>query len=150
MKIDRYYGSTKYMLAAPLVIYLGGLAGQEKAWQTAGYQSGKAVLTSGLVTVIIKEMVGRSRPYTNEGAFSFKPLAMKEANRSFFSGHTSTTFAFSTALAYQSKSVPWRVFWWSASSLVGAARIYNDKHWLSDVVAGALVGFGFGYWATHE
>lgn len=38
---------------------------------------------------------------------------------------------------------------YSAASLTGLARMNDNKHWLSDVVGGAVVGIFAGKWATR-
>jgi len=61
---------------------------------------------------------------------------------SFPSGHTETAFVAAEFLyqEYKDKSVWIGIAGYSAATFVGVARIYNNKHWLSDVVAGAGIG----------
>lgn len=61
---------------------------------------------------------------------------------SFPSGHTATAFAAAEFLRQEYKDVsPWYgVAGYLAATTTGALRMYNNKHWLSDVVAGAGVG----------
>jgi membrane-associated phospholipid phosphatase len=63
-------------------------------------------------------------------------------NKSFPSGHTATTFAGAHLLFKEYKDVsPWiGVAGYIIATGTGALRIRNQKHWVSDVVAGA--GFG--------
>lgn len=64
------------------------------------------------------------------------------AFNSFPSGHTATAFAGAEFLWQEYKDVS---IWYGISGYIiatgtGAFRIYNDKHWLTDVVAGAGIG----------
>ena len=64
------------------------------------------------------------------------------ANNSFPSGHTATAFAGAEFLWQEYKDVS---VWYGISGYIvavgtGAFRIYNDKHWLTDVAAGAGIG----------
>lgn len=61
---------------------------------------------------------------------------------SFPSGHTATAFASAEFLRQEYKDVsPWiGVAGYAAATATGALRMYNNKHWLSDVVAGAGMG----------
>jgi len=61
---------------------------------------------------------------------------------SFPSGHTATAFAAAEFLRQEYRDVsPWYgVAGYLAATTTGALRMYNNKHWLSDVVAGAGVG----------
>ena len=90
------------------------------------------VLSNGMNGVIVeagKFVVGRERP-DQSNHFSFP------------SGHTSTAFVAAEFLhqEYKDQSVWISVGGYSMATLIGVARIYNNKHWVSDVVAGAGVG----------
>ena len=70
---------------------------------------------------------------------------------SFPSGHTAEAFLTATVLMeeYKKTSIWYGVGGYLVAGTVGYLRIYNNKHWLHDVVAGA--GFGiasaeFTYW----
>lgn len=62
---------------------------------------------------------------------------------SFPSGHTATAFAAAEWLRmeYWDRS-PWiGIAGYGAATSVGVLRLYNNKHWFSDVIAGAAIGF---------
>ncbi|MDR1552707.1 MAG: phosphatase PAP2 family protein [Prevotellaceae bacterium] len=61
---------------------------------------------------------------------------------SFPSGHTATAFVAAEFLhqEYKDKSIWISVGSYTMASLIGVSRILNDKHWVSDVVAGAGIG----------
>ena len=65
---------------------------------------------------------------------------------SFPSGHTTTAFAAAEFLRQEYKDVsPWYgIAGYTAATATGILRMYNNKHWVSDVVAGA----GFGILST--
>lgn len=70
---------------------------------------------------------------------------------SFPSGHTAEAFASAEFLRQEYKDVsPWYgVAGYAVATATGLLRIYNNKHWMSDVVAGAGVGIAstkFAYW----
>ena len=72
---------------------------------------------------------------------------------SFPSGHTATAFMTATMLH---KEYGWRSPWFSiggytAAAVTGVSRILNNRHWLSDVIAGGAIGIGsvhLGYFIT--
>lgn len=66
---------------------------------------------------------------------------------SFPSGHTAEAFLSASFLMkeYGSRSPWYGIAGYAVASSVGALRIYNNKHWLNDVVAGA----GFGIASTE-
>jgi len=86
------------------------------------------ILEGGIVGAT-KRITGRERPDASN-------------NHSFPSGHTSTAFVAAEFLhqEYKDKSIWISIGGYTVASFVGVARIYNNKHWLSDVVTGAGIG----------
>ncbi|HYM93481.1 MAG TPA: phosphatase PAP2 family protein [Chitinophagaceae bacterium] len=66
---------------------------------------------------------------------------------SFPSGHTATAFAGAEFLRQEYKDVsPWIGYaGYGIATITGILRMYNNKHWLSDVITGA----GFGILSTR-
>ncbi|MGC4038416.1 MAG: phosphatase PAP2 family protein [Chitinophagaceae bacterium] len=70
---------------------------------------------------------------------------------SFPSGHTAEAFASATFLwnEYRNVSVWYGVAGYAMAATTGYLRLYNNRHWLSDVIAGAGVGIAsteIAYW----
>ena len=70
---------------------------------------------------------------------------------SFPSGHTSTAFVSAEFLRREyGKSNPWlAVAGYAVATGTGMLRVYNNKHWVSDVAAGAGIGIAstkIAYW----
>lgn len=88
----------------------------------------RALLWGNVFTYSIKLVANRKRP------------GESHSYQSFPSGHTSTTFASATILTY---SYGWKaaVIAFPLAIYTGTSRVADDAHWLSDVVAGAYVGF---------
>ena len=64
---------------------------------------------------------------------------------SFPSGHTAAAFTVATVIANQYRDTPCvPVVAYSVASLVGMSRIYENRHWFSDVAAGAVIGTVIG------
>lgn len=71
--------------------------------------------------------------------------------RSFPSGHTTTAFANAEFMRQEYKDVSqwYAVAGYAAATATGILRLYNNKHWVGDVVAGAGVGIlstNLAYW----
>ncbi len=71
--------------------------------------------------------------------------------QSFPSGHTTEAFASAEFMRMEFKDVsPWYgVAGYAMATATGMLRMYNDKHWMSDVIAGAGVGIAstrLAYW----
>ena len=73
------------------------------------------------------------------------------ANNSFPSGHTATTFMGAELVRIEyGEEHPWiAVGAYTMATAVGVLRVYNERHWFTDVFAGAGVGIlsaRIGYW----
>jgi membrane-associated phospholipid phosphatase len=100
-----------------------------------------------LVT-LAKYQVQRPLPLTYEGEPSL--INSPRGYRSFYSGHTSTTFAALTSAAYTYNLRNGPHLWpWITTGLVGTSvayeRIQAGKHFYTDVIVGAAVGTGIGF-----
>lgn len=64
------------------------------------------------------------------------------SNNSFPSGHTATAFAGAEFLwqEYKDKSIWYGISGYLVASATGVFRIVNDRHWFTDVAAGAGIG----------
>jgi membrane-associated phospholipid phosphatase len=108
------------------------------AWQVLA-----AYIVSGLLAQLIKHLVVSPRPVE---FFKFKePIfylagVTNSGNGSFPSGHAASIFALATMLAYfaGNKWISWLYLLGAIS--VGYSRIYLSQHFLTDVLAGSLVG----------
>jgi len=124
--------------------------------QTTTLLATQAYLTSGTMESIIKFITGRQRPNyydpartdaepTFHGPFYKPEIAAVNGNHlstSFPSGHTTVAFAAATVFAMEYKNTPWvPVVSYSAAGLIGASRITENKHWLTDVLTGATLGY---------
>jgi len=97
-----------------------------------------------------------SNVFLNTTVFSVKSLTRQwrpdgSSPSSFPSGHTAEAFANAEFLRMEYKDVsPWYgVAGYAMAATTGYLRMYNNKHWLSDVVAGAGVGIAstrLAYW----
>ncbi len=99
------------------------------------------------VTYFLKTVIGRQRPFSEKGAHTFAPFSGLDL--SFPSGHTSLMFALVT---------PWVMYYpnpftyglWVVSAGTGFARMAKNRHWFTDVIAGGLIGTGFGVALSHR
>jgi membrane-associated phospholipid phosphatase len=109
------------------------------------FDAASAAAISGVITEILKSVVGRGRPNANEGSYSFQPFR----NASFPSGHTTQAFAFA-AVVSSTYEKPWVTAGaYAVAGLVGFARIRHAAHFATDVAAGALIGTATGLSVVH-
>lgn len=134
--IDDYL---KYVPAAAVyALNMAGIKGKHNfADRTILLGMSSVLVTSS--TFFIKNATGRLRP---DGS----------TYNSFPSGHTSVAFMTAQFMWEEYKDVsPWYgVAGYAVATTTGVLRIYNNRHWLSDVVAGAGLGIlstKAAYWA---
>lgn len=121
--------------------------------QTTTLLATQAYITGAAVESVVKYISGRTRPSfydpntvakpTFKGPFSIsRDYTGARTNSSFPSGHTTVAFAAATVFALEYKNKPWvPILAYSAASLIGLSRITENKHWTSDVVVGAALGY---------
>jgi hypothetical protein len=105
-----------------------------------------SIIGPGLIGTSLKYAVGRVRPNTATRTFEFKPFSN---NQSFPSGHASEAFAVATAIA-ENYPVWWVQKCYGGAGLVGYARIEQNAHYASDVVAGSLLGWAVARAVVHR
>lgn len=145
---NRAQPSTLIPIAAGIGVI--GMMGSTRERETSSMLV-ESLITTSVWTGALKELTRRERPretseesadWTGPGsAFTNEPVAT--GLRSFPSGHTSGTWAMATVLAHQYPShgiVPLLAY--GTATAMGYSRMVVGAHWLSDVVAGGLIGFG--------
>jgi undecaprenyl-diphosphatase len=98
-----------------------------------------AFASAGLVEFTLKHLVGRPRPVTALTASPIDP-SLAEID-SFPSGHATSVFAVATVFAAYYPRLRWPLYGFAAAIALG--RVYLERHYPSDIVAGAAIGMAF-------
>jgi hypothetical protein len=134
--VERKVHLDDYLEFSPLVAVYGlnllgkkGVHDVKELTKITGY----SIVITGVSVASIKLLTGKERP--DESDFT-----------SFPSGHTATAFMCAEILyqEYKDESILYGILGYTAAATTGYLRVHNDKHWFSDVVAGA----GFGILST--
>lgn len=99
-----------------------------------------AIALPGLFTAVVKNVIGRARPFVGGSAnpFLYHPFAWTPAYASLPSGHTTTAVAAAVAIgAMWPRSGP---YVWLYALVIAISRVIITAHHPSDVIAGAVVG----------
>ncbi|MFI5144563.1 MAG: phosphatase PAP2 family protein [Ignavibacteria bacterium] len=130
-------------------VYFTGLFSRNNSIRVTGRMLFESVAYAGVMDLLLKYVTGRDRPYFRNDQYWFNAIQTKDEHVSFPSGHTTMAFAVSTVLAERIDNLYARIGLYGLAGLTGCARIINNKHWLTDVLAGGLLGFGTGYYIVH-
>ena len=156
-RVFRKAAITFKTIAAPgsLVIgvsmYATGRLGHEDRLAELGLLGTEALLVGEGVGTVLKNFFGRARPFADsvpnpDNWQLMRGFTSTDKYRSFPSGHTVAGFAAAAAVTAETSR------WWpgktwliapvmyGGASLVGLARMYENRHWASDVILGAAIG----------
>lgn len=135
MDVGNVYGSSLNALGAAVGIWVLAGAADRPGLQATASDLARSLLLASSMVVPLKRIAGRSRPDHSD-------------RRSFPSGHAANAFAMSTALARR-YGVRAGVPLYALAALTALARIQDQRHYLSDAVAGGVLGVAAG-WAVTE
>lgn len=149
--VTNFGGPYEFYTLATLGAY--GFIFKNQKMKTTTLLATQAYITGAAVEGLLKTITGRTRPSfygPNEVAKPiFKgPFAKSidytgtKTNSSFPSGHTTVAFSAATVYAMEYKDKPLvPILCYTSASLIGLSRITENKHWLTDVVVGAALGY---------
>ncbi len=136
------------LVVSGALLAAGAAAGRE-GMRDVGRHGVEAVVIAEVLTRGIKGIAGRARPNANpDDPRDFRLGRGFGDNRyqSFFSGHASDAFAAATVFTAEAARA-WPGWEWAvgpvlygSAAMVGVSRMYDNKHWATDVLAGAALG----------
>ena len=134
----RYVHVDDYIQYAPAVMYFGVGFIPHQGERTALERTlvlGTSWATLAILVNTVKYTVREKRPDTN-------------ARNSFPSGHTATAFMGAELVRHEYGPI-WGLGAYGFATATAVLRIYNNRHWTNDVLAGAAIGIlsaNVGYW----
>jgi membrane-associated phospholipid phosphatase len=126
-------------------VIAGGLIAHDPEVTKAGLRLAFSLALAGIANQSLKAVVGRERPFQSTNAFDFDPIHI---DASFPSGHTTMAFAMATSLADDVHPTWAKVGLYGLATGVAVSRVYQQQHWVSDVVGGAALGIASAKFAS--
>lgn len=134
----------KFTISAAMLA--AGFAFKDKKLMTTSRLAIEALILNEAITQVGKRIFGRTRPYVGQGPkdLNFLKFSEKSQYQSFPSGHTSGIFTLATVVSKQYNK------WWIKypsyiiALSVALQRMDDQKHWASDTIAGAALGYWIG------
>jgi hypothetical protein len=118
---------------------IAALFGEERV-SNIGVISLQSVAVSLGVSAAGKYATARARPEENRGSWARIGEDQSRGNSSFPSGHSAVAFAAVTPFA-QEYDAPWL---YGVAAVSSMGRVAGRKHWVSDTVAGGIIGYTVG------
>jgi membrane-associated phospholipid phosphatase len=137
----RHFGQPEVYGTVTAGILTAGLVTHNPRLIRTGTRIAGALAVAGGVTNGLKMVAGRGRPdnpFLDEDPDDF---GLFSGHASWPSGHTSMAFAFATALGDELHQPVARYGLLAVATAVGWSRINDNRHWLSDVATGAIIGY---------
>lgn len=116
-------------------LFVAGRFAPQGQFRSATYDFAQALVVNGAYTGLLKHTVKRTRPDASNSL-------------SFPSGHASTAFSLATVASHH---YGWKVGVpaYAVAAGIGLSRVESNRHHLSDVIAGATLGFVVGRTVTR-
>jgi membrane-associated phospholipid phosphatase len=126
--------------------YATGCGKHDHYMRDTGFKALAAMGAAGAADFVLKEAFDRQFPYSpgSQGKFW-------GGGRSFPSGHSATSFAFASVVAHRYPHNAW-VKWgaYGLATAISGSRYTAKKHYASDILVGATLGYVTGaYMANH-
>jgi hypothetical protein len=102
---------------------------------------------AGLVEFTLKHLVGRARPDAADHGLVISGPTFAPDLDSFPSGHATSVFAVAAVFAAFYPRVSWLLY--ALAAAIAFGRVYLERHYVSDVLAGALIGLAVA-WALLD
>lgn len=140
--VGRGFGNGLYTVPALAAAYAGGELGHDRRLRRAALDAVESLAISGLFVTGTKVLAGRNRPYVGAGRGDWDGPGSSDAQYSFSSGHSAAAFSVATTFAVEYGDVPLVApAAYALATLTALSRVYNDRHWASDVFVGGALGF---------
>ena len=141
-------------------LYLGGLLFKDDKLRETGGLCLQTLFHTAIVVNVLKHCFGRQRPDYGDGKDGWHGLSDSIARytdnpqsryNAFPSGHTIIVWGSATVVSEQYKeSLVIPIVCYSLATLVGLSRMTESRHWLSDAVAGAVLGHAIGKYIARK
>jgi membrane-associated phospholipid phosphatase len=116
-----------------------------------GLHGTEALFAGEAVGTVLKDFFGRARPFVDsvpnpDNWQLFRGLRHGGGYQSFPSGHTVAGFAAAAAVTAETSLWYPKATWviapamYGGAALIGLSRMYDNRHWASDVIMGAAIG----------
>jgi len=139
-------GTGAYVIPLSTAAYLAGVMSKSRALRDAGMGCLAGDLTIAGVRQTIFLFLTRERPVGSpDDAFVFGfPGTQDPRHQSFFSGHVANSMACASFVSHRFDLNVAEPLFYTFVMAIGAGRVVDGQHWLSDTVMGGMFGYLVG------
>ena len=143
--VGNFLGDPAYTLPPLGILYLYGHFTDDPKARRTSLLAAESLAISGLFSELLKMASQRPRPQTGESSSKWYGPRLKSEGMSFPSGHTTAAFSLASVIAEEYGTNPYvPPLVYGLASLTAFARVYDNKHWASDVFFGGAIGYFVG------
>jgi len=138
--VTNYLGNGYVVLPAEALLYCyGHIADDEKA-RRISLEMLESFAIVGVTVNGLKFLTHRHRPSVSDSPDIWDGPSFSSNNIAFPSGHAAVAFSWATVLAEEFSDKPLvGIISYTLATSTAFSRIYNNKHWVSDVFVGAIL-----------
>ncbi|MFZ2948890.1 MAG: phosphatase PAP2 family protein [Desulfuromonadaceae bacterium] len=139
------FGNPLYVAPSLGLFYLYGHLNDDPKARRTSLLAAESLVISGAITMVLKQATQRFRPSSGETSTTWDGPGLKSNDPSFPSIHAQTAFSVASVIAEEYGANPFvPPIAYGLATLTGFARIYDNKHWASDVFFGGAIGYFVG------
>jgi membrane-associated phospholipid phosphatase len=148
------FGKMYYTIPLMGAFYIYGAAAKKSKPKAVAMDFVQASLYSAVVVTLMKHLSHRHRPYQTDPVNAHLwdgPITEDWGRTSFPSGHTIMAFTFASVVGTHYKKTIWvPIVVYSLAAAEAYSRMRANKHWASDVLVGAALGYGIGTFVVNN
>jgi membrane-associated phospholipid phosphatase len=148
--LARPFGSNAVVAVGSLALAGAGAIMDNRHTEETGLLSLQGLLLSNVTLEGLKLLTHRHRPDESPNdAHQWDGPGLHSGYKSFASGHSAKAFMLASVIASQyPDNKPLQIASYGIAGLTALSRVNDDRHWASDVVAGAAIGYSIGKLVT--
>lgn len=127
-------------------IYVTGAVIKDEKLKETGLMATEALAFAGGTSALLQKAIKRQRPVRKYGndRQEVRPWVTVGKKDSFASGHTTMAFALASVVSDQYDNIWVKSASYGTATLVGLERVFDDRHYISDVFVGGMIGTAVG------
>lgn len=139
-RVGNRFGNPLLVSSAIALSYAAGRVTGREGLAASSARAAAGFVATGVVTQSLKWAVGRPRPDLGPEDEELQPGSFDNDHQAWPSGHAAVAFSLATSIAMESDRAWVGTAAYGLAGVTAWSRVRADRHWASDVVAGAVIG----------